>query len=115
MKMLILLTAAMAAAAAAAAHAQSATPVPSAPVAMPRHSCVKPEFPEIMGVGLRMRELRMSNWQREATAYLDCLKKFATEQRDSAEQLIKLSNATVDEYNASVKEFQQAAGVEPKK
>ncbi len=84
------------------------TPAPaSAPVAAApaKPNCgAKPEHP-----GRLASDNMKRAWQRDANAYLECLKKFATDQQQIAQDYIKAANATVDEYNAAVKEFQDAA------
>jgi hypothetical protein len=80
---------------------------PAAPSAAPpaKHNCgAKPEHP-----GRLASDNMKRAWQRDANAYLECVKKFANEQQQIAQDYIKAANAAVDEYNASVKEFQAAA------
>jgi hypothetical protein len=70
-----------------------------------KHSCgAKPEHP-----GKLASDNMKRAWQRDATTYLECLRKFATDQQQVAQDYIKAANAAVDEYNASVKEFNEAA------
>jgi hypothetical protein len=90
----------------AAPAAPAAAPAASAPaVSMPKPNCgTKPEHP-----GRLASDNMKRAWQRDANAYLECLKKFATDQQAIAQEYIKAANATVDEYNTSVKEFQDAA------
>jgi len=44
-------------------------------------------------------------FQRDYVTYTDCLKKFALEQQALAEPHMKASNATINEYNAAVKAY----------
>jgi hypothetical protein len=77
---------------------------PAAALATAKQSCAKPEHP-----GRLASDNMKRAWQRDANAYLDCLKKIANDQQQIAQEYIKAANAIVDEYNASVKEFQDAA------
>jgi hypothetical protein len=91
-----------------------------APVAAPapqKHACVKPaEHPGRLATDNQIRA-----WTRSANAYLECLKKFITEQQGAAKPYqeaakvhIEAGNAAIEEYNASVKELkeqQDKAGV----
>jgi hypothetical protein len=90
--------------AAPAAPAASATATPAAPVAAKPSCGAKPEHP-----GRLASDNMKRAWQRDANAYLECLKKFAMDQQAIAQEYIKSANATVDEYNATVKEFQEVA------
>jgi hypothetical protein len=88
----------------APAPAQTPVPANSAPAAM-KHSCgAKPDHP-----GRLASDNMRRAWQRDATAFLECLKKFATDQQQIAQDYFKSANAAVDEYNALVKEFNDAA------
>jgi hypothetical protein len=88
---------------AAAGQGPAATPVPAA--ALAKHSCgAKPDHP-----GKLASDNMKRAWQRDATTYLECLRKFATDQQQVAQDSIKAANAAVDEYNAAVKEFNDAA------
>lgn len=89
---------------AAAAPAASAPPA-AAPAAPPKANCgAKPEHP-----GRLASDNMKRAWQRDANTFLECLRKFAGEQQQLAQEYIKAANATVDEYNSAVKEFQDAA------
>jgi len=80
------------------------TPAPAA-APLPKPSCgAKPDHP-----GHLASDHQKRTWQKEANDYLDCLKKFAMAQQATAEAYLKLANATIDEYNATAKEFQEAA------
>ncbi|MGH8801733.1 MAG: hypothetical protein ACREX6_05495 [Casimicrobiaceae bacterium] len=93
--------------AAAAFAQQSPTPAPATPAsatsaaAVPKHGCVHPgEFP-----GKLASEHQQKEWQKDFVAYVDCLRKFVTDQQALAEPHVKAANATVDEYNRAVKEY----------
>jgi len=95
------LIAGLALAAAVPAFAQTAAP--AAPVAAdpPKHNCTKPgDFPS-KAAG----ESTQRAFQRDYVTYTDCLKKFALEQQALAEPHMKASNATINEYNAAVKAY----------
>jgi hypothetical protein len=81
---------------AAAAFGQTAAP-PDVAVAKP--SCTKPgEFP-----GTLATDRQRQTWQKEYTAYSDCMKKFISEQKALAEPYLKAYNAAIDEYNENIK------------
>lgn len=80
---------------------QSPAPPASAAASEPKHNCVKPdEFP-----GNLASDTQKRNWQKEYVGYIDCLKKFITEQQALAEPHIKASNTAINEYNIGVKEY----------
>jgi len=87
------------------AHAQTPAPAP-APAApatadLPKHKCTKPgDFP-----GRLATEGQHRQYQKDYIGYTDCLKKFALEQQAIAEPHMKASNATISEYNAAVKAY----------
>jgi hypothetical protein len=79
--------------------APAAAPTPSAPV--PKHSCGKPgEFPGNLASDAQKRA-----WQKDYVGYVDCLKKFITEQQALAEPHVKASNESINEYNSAVKAY----------
>ena len=81
---------------AAAAFGQTAAP-PDAALAKP--SCTKPgEFP-----GSLATDRQRQTWQKEYTAYSECMKKFISEQKALAEPYLKAYNAAIDEYNENIK------------
>ena len=92
------------AAAPSTAAPSAAAPAASAAATMKPSCGTKPEHP-----GRLASDNMKRAWQRDATTYLDCLKKFANDQQQLAQDYIKSANATVDEYNTAVKEFQDAA------
>ena len=73
----------------------------TATVAMPRHSCNKPESP-----GRLASDLQRRVWRKDVDAYSECIKQFAAKQQKNADLLVKAANAAIEEYNAAVKEFQ---------
>jgi hypothetical protein len=98
-----------------AAQQPAAPAVPAAPAAapapnLPKHSCVKPgEHP-----GRLASDTQQRLWTRSVNAYLECLKKFVTEEQAIAKPLIEQSkphieaaNLAIDEYNKSSKEFRE--------
>ena len=89
---------------AGAALAQQPPPA-DAPAAssapLPKHSCTKPgEFP-----GNLASDKQKQAWQKDFVTYVDCLKKFISEQQALADPHVKASNAAINEYNAGVKEY----------
>jgi len=90
---------------AAAVPAFAQTPAPAAPPTAaaepPKHNCTKPgDFPS-KAAG----ESTQRAFQRDYVTYTDCLKKFALDQQALAEPHMKASNATITEYNAAVKAY----------
>ena len=83
----------------------AAPAAPAAPVVVPKPDCgAKPEHP-----GRLASETRQRQWRKEASAYLECYKKYATDQRARAQQYQDAANALIDDYNAEAKEMQAAA------
>lgn len=82
------------------------TTAPAAPAAstapMPKPECgTKPgEYPGNLASDNQKRA-----WQKEYVGYIECLKKFIEEQQALAEPHVKASNAAINEYNASVKSY----------
>jgi hypothetical protein len=86
-----------------ATHAQ--TPPPAPPSAPPKMDCgAKPEHP-----GRLASDTQRRVWQREATAYLECYKKYVLSLQQVAEDATKTANTAIDDYNATIKQFEQAA------
>ncbi|HEY3180210.1 MAG TPA: hypothetical protein VGL25_15175 [Casimicrobiaceae bacterium] len=80
--------------------AQTAAPSNGA-VAKP--SCTKPgEFP-----GSLASDTQRRTWQKDYTAYSDCMKKFIADQKALAEPYLKAYNAAIDEYNESIKVYNE--------
>lgn len=96
-----LLTLAVLALFAAAAHAQQPAPVAA-------HGCKKPgEHP-----GRLASDNQRRNWIKDVNGYLECLKKYVSDQQaiakpllDQAKPHLDAANAAVDEYNKAVGEF----------
>ena len=63
----------------------------------------KPDFP-----GRLASDLQRRAWQRDATEYLACYKKYAMAKQQIAQEFLKAANDAVDEYNAAVKELEAA-------
>jgi hypothetical protein len=83
------------------------TPAPAAPATpdpnVPKHACVKAgEFPGGLASDMQRRA-----WQKEVTAYADCLKRFIADQKALADPHLKAFNAAVDEYNESVRKYNE--------
>jgi hypothetical protein len=85
---------------AAPALAQTAAP---SDAGVAKHNCSKPdEFP-----GSLATDRQRQTWQKEYTAYSECMKKFIGEQKALAEPYLKAYNAAIDEYNATIKVFNE--------
>jgi hypothetical protein len=89
-------------AAPAAAGAPAAT-APTAPLpTIAPHKCEKPEFP-----GKIAPETRIRKWSTDFRGYVDCLKVYIGERNAAIEANSKAAKAVVDEFNASVTEFNE--------
>ena len=85
------------------AFAQTPAPAtaPVAPADVPKHNCTKPgRVP-----GPSRERGPAAAYQKDYIAFTECLKKFALDQQALAEPHMKASNATVAEYNAAVKAY----------
>jgi hypothetical protein len=89
---------------AGAAYAQSPAPAAAAgDASVAKPNCPKPgEMP-----GPLSSELQRRGWQRDYTAWGDCMKKFINDQRALAEPYNKASNAAIEEYNNAVKVYNE--------
>jgi hypothetical protein len=108
---LILGLAALATVATAPASAQVQAPPPQ------KHSCTPPptDYPGKLGSDSLRR-----TWVRSANAYLDCLRKFAEEQKnlakpyqDAAKVHIDAANAAIAEHNDAIKDINEKTGQAP--
>jgi len=100
---------AMSAHALAQAPAVPAPAPPSAPAAasVPPPNCKKPgEHPGRLGLDNARR-----NWVRDANGYLECLKKYATEQQAIGKPLIDQARPHIDAANAAIEEHNKAAAL----
>ena len=80
--------------------AQTAAPSDSATA---KANCTKPgEFP-----GSLATDRQRQTWQKEYTAYSECMKKFISEQKALAEPYLKAYNAAIDEYNENIKVYNE--------
>ena len=85
-----------------AAPALAQTAVPSG-AGLAKPNCTKPdEFP-----GTLASDRQRQTWQKEYTAYSDCMKKFISEQKALAEPYLKAYNAAIDDYNTNIKVFNE--------
>ena len=80
--------------AAAGVHAQTA---PAATVNIPPHKCVKPEYP-----GKLASSQRFNAFNKEYTAYGECMKKYI-------EEIKLILNAATTAVNGAVEEFNKFA------
>ena len=101
---LLILFTAGAFAGAAQAQAPAPAPIPAAGDAnVAKPNCQKPgEMP-----GALASDLQRRGWQRDYTAWGDCMKKFINDQRALAEPYNKASNAAIEEYNNAVKGYNE--------
>jgi hypothetical protein len=96
--------------AALAAHAVAQAPAPApapAPVVnVASHTCTKPgEFP-----GRVAQQPRILKWSNDVRIYTDCLKAYVAERNATIDANAKQAKAAIDEYNAAVKDFNDAMG-----
>ncbi len=93
---------------AAAASAQQSAPAAAPAATVPPHACQKPgEHP-----GRLASDNQRRAWVKNANGYLECLKKYVSDQQGIASPLLAqakphmdAANAAVDEYNKAVAEF----------
>jgi hypothetical protein len=71
-------------------------------VAVPRHTCKKPEYP-----GRLASDTQKRNFRKDVDVYAECIKKYVAVQQKNAESFVKAGNTAIDEYNAAVKDFQE--------
>ncbi|HEY1436359.1 MAG TPA: hypothetical protein VGG82_02535 [Casimicrobiaceae bacterium] len=76
---------------AAGARAQAA---PVTMPAIPPHNCVKPELP-----GRLASPSRVSVFNKEYTAYGECIKKYVDETKAMSNAAIAAANGAIDEFN----------------
>jgi len=98
----LLMLIAAAAVAGGAAYAQSPAPASAAgDASVAKPNCTKPgDVP-----GSLASENQRRAWQRDYSAWGDCMKKFISDQRALAEPYNKASNAAIDDYNSTVKVY----------
>ena len=102
MRLFVLLASSMLFALPALAQQPAGTAAPASPTDTPKHNCTKPgEFPNLNLASPSQHR----TFQKEYIAYVDCLKKFATDQQKLAEPHVKAANATADEYNTAVQAY----------
>lgn len=102
--------AALLALALAAGSAPAQTTAPAAPAVTPAPNCEKPGDPPSMNTSEMAKsaaEMKRNNWSKNMKAYLDCLKIFINEQQAAAAVHSKAGNAAVDEFNKSIKIFNE--------
>lgn len=81
---------------------------PATPTVTPAPNCEKPGDPPSTNtseLGKSAAELKRNNWTKNMKAYLDCLKRFIEEHQAAAAPHLKAANAAVDEFNKSIKTF----------
>jgi len=80
--------------------AQTAAPADGATA---KPSCTKPgDYP-----GNLASDTQRRTWQKEYTAYQECMKKFIAEQKALVEPYLKAYNAAIDEYNENIKVYNE--------
>ncbi|MEO5764404.1 MAG: hypothetical protein ABIR52_03765 [Casimicrobiaceae bacterium] len=87
---------------AVAAHAQtpSPTPAPGGAASVAKPNCPKPG--DVPSPSLASDNQRRS-WQRDYAAWGECMKKFINDQRALAEPYNNASNTAIEDYNVTVK------------
>jgi len=100
----IALIAAAAVAAVASSFLFAQTPAPAAaPADLPKPKCEAPgDYPSKLSSDNQRRM-----WGKSRDNYLECMKKFITEQQAAAEPHIKAGNAAIADYNAAIKRFNE--------
>ena len=82
------------------AHAQAPAPAAAGAANVPKPTCQKPG--DVPNPNMASDNQRRA-WQRDYTAWGECMKKFITEQQAAAEPYNKAANAAIDDYNSTVK------------
>jgi hypothetical protein len=86
--------------AAGVAGAQAPAPVPASatdlpPMSIPKATCVKPgDAP-----GRNAGDMQRKGWQRDATAWQDCMRKYIDGIRAQGDFYTKAANSAVDDFN----------------
>jgi hypothetical protein len=96
--------------AAATGVALAQTTAPAAPTVTPTPNCEKPGDPPSMTTSELAKsaaEMKRSNWTKNMKAYLECVKRFIDEHQAAAAPHVRAANAAVDEYNKSIKTFNE--------
>lgn len=93
-----------------AAHAVAQGPIPAttpAPIVIVApHTCAKPaEFP-----GRVAQQPRIVKWSNDVRVYTECLKAYVAERNATIDANARQAKSAVDEYNAAVKDFNDAMG-----
>jgi hypothetical protein len=82
--------------------AAPAVPAQTPAVVLPKSDCgAKPDHPGKLASDNQKRQ-----WRRDANTYLECFKKYASDQRETAQKYQEAANKAIDEYNAAVKDMQ---------
>jgi hypothetical protein len=96
---LVVLSAFLAGAGAAGAQATA----PSSTPTVAKATCVKPDhYP-----GRLASDNNKKNWQKEVKDWGECMKKYVADLQVQIDAWIKTANASIEDYNAGVKEFQE--------
>lgn len=89
-----------------AAQALAQAPAPAPVVNVAPHACTKPaEFP-----GRVAQQQRIVKWSSDVRAYTECLKAYVAERNATIDANAKQAKSAIDEYNAAVKDFNDAMG-----
>ena len=86
-----------------AASVGAQTPAPAPASAVPKSTCVKPDrYP-----GRLASDNNKKQWEREVRAWGECMKKYVADLQVGIDASIKAANASIEEYNAGIKAFQE--------
>jgi hypothetical protein len=88
------------------ASGQTAAPV--TPTVTPAPNCEKPGDPPTLdatNLGKAAAAQRQTKWTTGMRAYLECIKAFVAEQQAAAAPHIRASNAGIEEFNKSMKAY----------
>jgi len=98
----LIATSTLAAIASAGVFAQAPAPA-AAPADLPKPKCEAPgDYPSKLS-----SENQRRMWGKSRDNYLECMKKFISEQQAAAEPHIKAGNAAIADYNAAIKRFNE--------
>jgi hypothetical protein len=90
---------------AAAASAQQPAPAAGPTITVAPHTCKKPgEHP-----GRLASDLARRNWVRDANTYLECVKKYISDQQAIVAPLLAQAKPHLDAANLAVEDYNKAA------
>ncbi len=88
---------------AGSAGAQTPAPASAPATAIPKSTCAKPDhYP-----GRLASDNNKKQWERDVRTWGECMKKYVADLQVQIDASIKAANASIEEYNAGIKDFQE--------